>query len=906
MTSDRARLGTGLVALLTAITLLAPFLVAPAGAQAACAGVADVGDWTTITAPRFSTGGANMTGYAVAAYAPDTIYVTNGKVVMRTTDGGCGWKQVYVLPAVPDMGSTYTSDSASIVQVVTPETPGMASKVLLVIEESLLGAPRPHVVLSSDGGATWTSGDSGLPPQGHPDALVVAPVNPNIAYLGIDVGGGTVDTLLASGDGGATWSVRNDVSKGVFPQGIIDLAVDGIDPNSIWAWGTQGLYHSTDGGRSFTAMQEFAGASVASAAVSHASGSPARVIAYHSGRRSFLRSTDGGTNWGTIAGPLPTSIAHGADADNIMMTSAGDAFVFYTPTNSWINVQAPIPGATDALADRTSDHGYYVRTARTISVYKDAVAGKPGTKPIPRGLEGLGQLLDPGDFNQLPAKLTPNADEVRVRATKTKRVHYTLQMPPTPVPVDVYFLIDTGESMIKETNGLKRAVVNIQRGLVEAKMDAYFGLAQMRSYPDSFPPRSEEEERSFVIRQEVDVTNKMDLLQAAIEGLEALGGGQYDSQLGALWHTATGLGADLWPYNVPGGAGHDVPPGLNATWRDITGDDGVRVIIMATDEPFGGIGDNENRPSLGDGKIPEPPPIPSMDEVKAKLNAEEIKVVGLSSRDRSNTYVVTDHLQEISAGTGSIAKSEGVDCDGDGDADLSEGMALVCEVQESEIQDGSHLSAAVVNLVRGVATRSNVELEVKGADGIVRNVTPGSYSDVILQSSNKLGFDIDYHCPRSFKTTRRTVTITASSDDEVLDSTTARVICLGLEEDEPLGLFEAALVGIVPAIPPAPPVPVSSANATQSQTQAQSQAQAQGAAAKQEEEQPQVAFATAYDAWQEQLANEQLMVAYKKKPAWQTAPSFVLGASALALTFLYGCALAVRNSVAHAGPRRRR
>ena len=904
----RARLSSALVALVTAAALLAPFLAAPAGAAGTCTSVVDRAAWTSILTPRFPSGGAAMTGYALAAYAPDNLYATNGKVVMRSNDGGCNWAPTYRLPAVPGPDGTFTKESASIVQIVVPESPGTTQRVLLVIEENLLGAPRPHVVRSNDGGRTWASGDTGLPLQGHPVALAAGSSNPDVAYLGVDVGGGAIDVVFASSDGGASWIARSDVSKGSLPPGIAGLAVDNLDANSVWAWGSHGLFHSTNGGRSFATIRPFAGTSVPSADVFHASGRPARIIAYHGARRQFLRSSDGGEDWGSIEGPAPDSIAHGSGVDEILMTSGGDAFVFYTPTNTWINIHAPNAGATDAAADRTVDLQFYVRTASTIDVYEGRTgAGAVGRGPLPDELIDVPALLNPVDLKTRPAKLTPARTELRIRAATTKRVHYRLDMPPTPVPVDVYFLVDTGESMQKEINGLKYALGDIQRGLIAAKMDARFGLAQMRSYPDSFPPRSEEDERSFVLRQELDVTGDMARLEAEIEDLFTEGGGQYDAQLGALWHTATGAGADLYP---PGPLGHDVPPGLDATWRDQTGDRGVRVIIMATDEPFGGVGDNPNRPPVGDGKLPEPPDIPTFDEAVGALNDRGIKTVGISSRDPSNTDTVTKHLQTVAAGTGSVASSDGVDCDGGGGIDIAPGSPLVCEVQESAIEDGKHVSSAVVNLVRAVATKSEVTLDIERADGTLRSVTPERYPGVVLQSSNTLGFDVDFHCPRSFKSTRRDVTVTARSGGVPLASATAKVTCVGLKEspDRVLSLFEAALVGLVPAVPPAPPPPVTNANATQSQSQAQSQAQAQaqGAAAKQEEEQPQVAFAAAYDAWQEQLASEHLMVAHERKPPWATAPSLVLGAGAVGLMFVYGCALAIRSSVAHAGPSRRR
>jgi len=97
---------------------------------------------------------------------------------------------------------------------------------------------------SSDGGATWRAASSGLPvyqpagfrPYSAVIALVIDPQNPSTLYaapgLRVAVGGG----VYKSTDGAASWSPANSgIPDSVF---IGSLAIDPQDPNTLYA-GTQ-------------------------------------------------------------------------------------------------------------------------------------------------------------------------------------------------------------------------------------------------------------------------------------------------------------------------------------------------------------------------------------------------------------------------------------------------------------------------------------------------------------------------------------------------------------------------------------------------------------------------------------------------------------------------------------------
>jgi hypothetical protein len=98
-------------------TILVAFPLSAVSAQAAngCDGtIPQVRGWTQINEPKFDHvvdqvraaagfdgGGIWMTTGAVDPVDPNKIYVTEGRQLLRSTDGGCSWKKIYELPMSP-------------------------------------------------------------------------------------------------------------------------------------------------------------------------------------------------------------------------------------------------------------------------------------------------------------------------------------------------------------------------------------------------------------------------------------------------------------------------------------------------------------------------------------------------------------------------------------------------------------------------------------------------------------------------------------------------------------------------------------------------------------------------------------------------------------------------------------
>jgi len=887
-----ARAARRLVAFLTVVSLLTPF--APARGAAGCGDQS--GDFTLLSGPRFSAGAQQITDLAIDARSSARFFVTNGTSVMRTTDGGCSWHTAYELGRESVEGHTYTASNARILKVVVPETGG---RVLLSIAETVVNQTRPHVLVSTNAGQSWQSGDAGLPPLGSPTTLVVASSSPDVAYLAVDLGGGTIDSIYASSDGGHSWEPRSQRISADFEG----FEVDPIVPNELWAYGN-GLHHSTDGGATWVPVDDFVGLETGPVDVFHSHGTPSDLFAFVPGQRTVKRSQDGGENWLDAYGlAAPTSAEHGVVADSRLATSSGKLYVWAPALFSWVDARAPVGGLTDLHAARGGATRFYMHNGSQVVIY----AGQTGRDyDIKRPEFAIGpiSLVDPPEFVTPDPKLSPKSDVVKIPAGEKKRVTYDLWVSKVRTPLDLYFLIDTSESALPFLRGLAGELQDLVNELYAARLDVRFGLGEYRAYPDSTPPRpycggadipvieDPQCERNFVYRQVVDLADDPSALGHAIENLDAIAGGHYDASLPALFQTATGAGEDVWPQGMSESYvdGHDVAPGQQASYADKA----LKVVLIATDEGF------VNKPYPRDDFPPDPP---STGEVISALTARNIKQIGLALGDEA-----AGDMRAVAAGTGAVAPEDGADCDGDGSAEIAAGAPLVCTVYRDTLEQGSNLVPAIVNLVEAVRNTEAVSLEANSKDDVVASVTPDEYPGVVLQADQALKFDVTYECPMSMSGERSRVDLTARQASKRLAAASATVVCGEIDENKK-GFFDVyrfdRVLGLLPLLPLSPPPTLT--NPSQA-TQAQSQAQAQGAMATQEQEQPQVALAAQYKAaLNEALARDEelAMTRYRDRSKSEVPPGlFVAGVAGL-MSAAYAIAVSRRRRLAVAVQRRR-
>jgi hypothetical protein len=591
-------------------------------------------------------------------------------------------------------------------------------------------------------------------------------------------------------------------------------------------------------------------------------------------------SYDNGQSWFRVAPTSGSATAadHGPGPGSIVMSAGGRAYIYNSNAFEWFDLEAPNPGFTDIRFQFGGGPSVFGRTARTI----ERLAGFSGREDICRVQANCPIALAPGpdvslierpEQTRANTSLGPTGRRIVLKRGESRPVTYRLRLPERPVPLDVFFLVDTSNSMTRTINGLLASLGDIANGLVRENIDVEFGLAEYKSYPTKNPP--DEDEKNVVYRRVVDIPAPLPALEAGLESLRAAAGGHYDAHLRALYETAIGEGQDVWPAGIENQG--DVAPGQQATFRA----KGLRVVIHASDERFGREGelDVTKTPQQG-----PPPDIPSFDEAIAALNDKEIEHVGLSV----GRQPVKD-MQRVSSGTGTFAAGP-VDCDGDGAMDIAAGAPLVCRLSSYQVDKASNLVPAVLGLLRAIQHRSSVSLDVAKGEAVVRNISPAVHEGVLLQTENLLEFEVTYRCGAAQAGKRFPVRLQARSDIPLGTAVDATVVCKEEPVDLPVSALAPLVAFIVPPPPPPPPAPVSQLNPA---TQTQAQAQAQGAAAHQEQEETQAAFVTSYDETEFQEEAEFAMSSYRSRR--EVPAEALLGVGGVAAGMMFAAAVALRR-----------
>lgn len=144
-------------------------------------------------AKEFSKLDDALTVIAVAPGDPRTIYTgSQAGVVSATSDGGTTWTRVDKAP----LPGRWVSGIA-----IDPRDPRTVYAAFSGFDDATPGAPG-HVFRSSDGGHTWEPRD--IPADVPVDALLAHPVGSDLLYAGTDAG------VLVTTDGGKSWTPFDD------------------------------------------------------------------------------------------------------------------------------------------------------------------------------------------------------------------------------------------------------------------------------------------------------------------------------------------------------------------------------------------------------------------------------------------------------------------------------------------------------------------------------------------------------------------------------------------------------------------------------------------------------------------------------------------------------------------------
>lgn len=168
--------------------------------------------------------------FVVDPQTPTTLYASIGSPhyrVFKSTDGGGSWD------AFP------TSSFAVFCIAKVAVDPFDSARLYAGLERG--GTCGGGVLLSTDGGSTWTPTDA---PEIKVSAIALDPVTPDTVYIGSYYPGG----VFKSTDGGATWAA-SDVPASAY---VTAIAIDPLHPATVYAATMDGVLRSTDGGTHFS------------------------------------------------------------------------------------------------------------------------------------------------------------------------------------------------------------------------------------------------------------------------------------------------------------------------------------------------------------------------------------------------------------------------------------------------------------------------------------------------------------------------------------------------------------------------------------------------------------------------------------------------------------------------------
>jgi photosystem II stability/assembly factor-like uncharacterized protein len=202
------------------VLALSILLTAAAGAQPSSAADVVPGRWM-----RIGPDGGPVWALAAAPSRPSTVYAgLRGSGVFRSTDGGASWSFA---------GSGLGQSPAVDALAVDAGQPGT------VYALTGFGLSK-----TTNGGGSW-SRVSLTGSAGHfPTALAADPRRPGIVYVALDGGG-----ILASADRGLTWALLDGP-----PDAVSLLAIDPVNPTTLYAGTIDGVFRSTDSGSHWTSI----------------------------------------------------------------------------------------------------------------------------------------------------------------------------------------------------------------------------------------------------------------------------------------------------------------------------------------------------------------------------------------------------------------------------------------------------------------------------------------------------------------------------------------------------------------------------------------------------------------------------------------------------------------------------
>lgn len=748
--------------LVAAAGLLVGLLLPQAGTAAQpCTAVTRVGDgWDRVRQPA---GLGTVKVFGVSPRDPRRIWVSDGRQVARTVDGGCTWLTVYWVPVIVTVNGGDPENY--ITQVLVSGSPG--AETVWVVDQggSLAGEPRVPSLTVARNGTDDFSASTGLPPVGGLLLAVGAGSGGAFAVtrpvlspgLGVGLGAEENATIYTTTDAGASWT-----RGAALPTGFDATGASVAPQGGLYAWSASVLLTSADG----------AGVAPVRLPVSRFSAvSVGRLLTVFPGGRSALVSADGGASFTNRTVPDGVRGAAEVPGTDVIGIATPNGTLLWNPVTAAAVDLTPRGLELGELAGaRGSVPTLFGRSGPVLAWLPLNATGRPVRPPsIPVKVA----LVPPPRVAPPPSVLTPASTVLSLAPGETRRVDYRLALPPVPGPLDVYFLIDTTGSMQPAIDGLRRSIQGIVDALAATNFDVQMGLGDFRDVDDS------EALGGWVYHRGQHIAPPGEGLRQALVDLRIQGGGDYpEADTIALTQAVTGAGQ----------AGV-VKAGQEAGFRQ----GATRVVVLITDAPF----------------HVEPPVYPSFPETVGTLTRAGVKVLGVSIGDGA----VAD-LGRLARDTGTLTPEGGIDCGGDGVAEVAEGQPAVCQIDHNG-RGAARLSEPIIALLKAVEQPGRVRVQATGT-AVARVV--GDVDRVMdLARPQAMAFAVDYACGRSDKDTELTADLRVSADGRPVAGAVARVRCGGPavaprppDELPPINPQVAAVVVPI-AVPPGqlpPPQPV--------------------------------------------------------------------------------------------------
>ena len=731
------------------------------------------GTWVSQPVPQFPAGEAGVVDYAIDSGDARKRFVTNGTTIMASTDEGCTFKAVYVIPQTPTPESPYARATtqfshlaASGGRVIASLTgpPSQESPVTVNGSDPGRATQTVDFLVSSDGGDVWRRPSDRMPRPGEPGDLVFAPSNPKIVYATVG------STLYKSRDAGDSFAVGVPIDP--LALTLSTLAVDPLEEGKLFAANSRQLFRSADGGSSwqqYSDADKAASSFVGPVVGREPTGTPRKVTLARtkfqpSGDGSYdglAVSENGGETFTAIAvgqagaaSGMPKSVIGSSRREELVLTTAGSASgggagVFRRSPGSGQLVAvdefrlAPLTAVT---AEPDGKRFHFFSASRLVSFEPPAGDLQPAATPEPRPTVQPAPADGPGGVDAPPVELkpieeaeppksvlAPQAGSVKIDPGETVETEYTLALDPRPLPLDVFFLLDTSGSTDPYIDGLKQGLARLAESLSRAGVSARFGLGE---YNDTGGGGG-----STRYRRLADI-GPPEALGEPLRRIQTAGGSEPGYT--AEHQLATGSGIDSG--RLP------VARGQQANWR--TGS--VRMVVHIADEPFSADSEGPNR-----------------DQTVAALTDRGIVVIGLQVSDLPGEAIpvlvncgegaapsggiegdltptgegqLRCMLVDLARQTGAFATRD-VDCDGDLVTDVPMGDPLVCTLQGSSVLSAvPDVATPVYELGLSLADRQPASL-VAGDTPVTVEVQPGgTYSDLNLHDPHALAFSVRFSC----------------------------------------------------------------------------------------------------------------------------------------------------------------